>query len=177
MKLIVGLGNPGRKYAGTRHNVDALRQKLAETYSTPEWQLSKKFNADVCGTTIGGKKIILAKPMTFMNASGQATQLIAAFYKLTPRDIIVVHDEKDLPLGEIRHQFDRGAAGHNGVRSIMEYIGTPAFDRIRVGVASDNPKRMQDTASFVLSNFGILERKKIKLAVGESVEKILKLIS
>lgn len=181
MKLIVGLGNPGKKYTRTRHNmgflvVDELRAKLAESHSISDWQLSKKFNAEVCGTTIGGEKVILAKPMTFMNASGQSVQLIAAFYKMLPSDIIVVHDEKDLVLGTVKHHFDRGHAGHNGIKSIIEYIGTTKFDRIRVGVASENKRRMEDTASFVLSKFGLLERKKVQQTISESVHIITDLL-
>lgn len=180
MKCIVGLGNPGKKYTRTRHNVgflvvDALRDKLAETYTVSDWQLSKKFNAEVCGTSIGGEKIVLVKPMTFMNASGQAVQLIASFYKMLPKDVIVVHDDKDLMLGEVKHQFERGHAGHNGVRSIIEYLGTNKFDRVRVGVASENERRMRDTSKFVLSTFGLMERKKVKHMIEQSVETIINL--
>lgn len=181
MKLIVGLGNPGKKYARTRHNVgfmalDFLRTRLAEKYTVSDWELSKKFNAEMCGTTIGSQKIILLKPMTFMNASGQSVQLAAAFYKLMPKDIVVVHDDKDLPLGEIRCQFDRGAAGHNGVHSIAEQLSTKAFERVRIGIASEDQKRMADMSAFVLSNFALFERSKIKKLLQQAAEEILKKI-
>lgn len=180
MKLIVGLGNPGKKYARTRHNIgfkilDALHDTLAKEYPISDWNLSKKFNAEVCGVTVGNQKIILAKPMTYMNGSGQAVQLIAGFYKTVPQDIIVVHDDKDLILGEIRDQFDRGHAGHNGVRSIADTIGTNAFGRLRVGIGNEKKHSKEDTASFVLSNFGLMERKKanevIKRCVAELIRK------
>ena len=181
MKLIVGLGNPGKAYAKTRHNVgfmvvDACQEAL-RSFHISAWQLSKKFNATIAGCTIrGDEKIILAKPMTFMNDSGQTVQLLAQFYKLTHRDIIVVHDDKDLPLGEIKVQTNRGDAGHNGVKSVITHIGTQDFMRIRIGVASDNPKKMNNTAEFVLQKFGIFERKKAEAAIAQSVEEIKKLI-
>lgn len=180
MKLIVGLGNPGKKYEKTRHNVgfmvlDALRERLLE-YQISAWEMSKKFNAQICGCSIKGEKIILAKPQTFMNESGVAVSLIGHFYKIVPADLMVVHDDKDLKLGEIKIQSDRGHAGHNGVRSIIEHLSTQNFTRIRMGVASENEKKMQDTAIFVLSKFGLLERKKVKEVVKESVEEIMKIL-
>ncbi|MFH1946594.1 MAG: aminoacyl-tRNA hydrolase [Candidatus Magasanikbacteria bacterium] len=177
MKLIIGLGNPGKNYIKTRHNVgfmilDALREKL----DSSDWSLSKKFNAETSGCVVKGEKIILAKPMTFMNASGQAVQLITHFYKFAPVDIIVVHDDKDLKLGDVRVQEDRGAAGHNGVQSIIDHIGTQKFTRIRIGVASENEKKMRDTAKFVLNKFGYFEKKKVEEVINRSVEEIEKLI-
>jgi PTH1 family peptidyl-tRNA hydrolase len=181
MKLIVGLGNPGKKYAKTRHNVgfmivDALRETLTADPNLSHWELSKKFNAEVCGGTSGKQQFVLAKPMTFMNDSGQAVQLVAHFYKLTPADIIVVHDDKDLPLGAVKVQTDRGDAGHNGVRSIIAHIGTKEFTRVRIGVASDNERKMKDTAKFVLHKFGLLDKKKVAQTIGRAVEEIQTLI-
>lgn len=181
MKLIIGLGNPGKKYEKTRHNVgfmilDALKEKLSE-YQISNWELSKKFNAEICGCTIKGEKIILVKPQTFMNESGVAVSLIGHFYKLAPKDLIVVHDDKDLKLGEVKAQVDRGHAGHNGVRSIIEHLNTQNFLRVRVGVASDNEKKMQNTADFVLGKFGLLERSKVKEVIQKSVDEVMKIIS
>ncbi|OGH71692.1 MAG: aminoacyl-tRNA hydrolase [Candidatus Magasanikbacteria bacterium RIFCSPLOWO2_01_FULL_43_20b] len=180
MKLIVGLGNPGKIYAKTRHNagfmvLDKLREEFKEN-NISNWELSKKFNAEVCGCTISGNKIVLTKPMTFMNDSGQAVQLIAHFYKLTPADLIVIHDDKDIKLGEIKIQTNRSSAGHNGAQSIIDHIGTQNFTRVRVGVAPENPKKMSDTAKFVLNRFGLFERKKIEGAVKQTVKEVLGLI-
>ncbi len=180
MKLIIGLGNPGKRYEKTRHNVgfiilDKLYYSLHE-YDISNWELSKKFNAEICGCNIKGEKIILAKPMTFMNDSGQAVQMIAHFYKIVPEDIIVVHDDKDLRLSDVRTQEDRGPAGHNGIKSIIEHIGTQKFTRIRVGVASDNEKKMSDTAKFVLQKFGLFEKKKLEEVINKSVEEIKKML-
>lgn len=180
MKLIVGLGNPGKKYERTRHNVgflivEALREKLSE-FQISKWELSKKFNAEICGGSVNNQKILLAKPQTFMNESGVSVGLIGHFYKITPADLIVVHDDKDLKLGDVRVQVDRSHAGHNGVRSIIEHLGTQNFLRVRVGVASDNEKKMEDTAKFVLAKFGLLERSKVKETIQKSVDEIMKLL-
>lgn len=183
MKLIVGLGNPGKRYARTRHNVgfmvlDALHDELAKTCDMNDWSLTSKFNAEICGCTIhGSEKILLVKPTTFMNRSGEAVQMIAHFYKVPPKDLIVVHDEKDLPLGDIRIQGSRGHAGHNGIKSIINHIGTKDFTRVRVGIASSNPKKMNDTATFVLKKFGLTERGTLKKIIDESVFHILEVLS
>lgn len=180
MKLIIGLGNPGKKYEKTRHNVgflvlDALHEKLAKEQMSP-WEHSRKFRSEIAGATLNNEKIILAKPQTFMNESGVAVQQIANFYKLNSKDIIVVHDDKDIPLGEIKVQQDRGSAGHNGIKSIIEHIGTQDFLRIRVGVANDNAKQMENIADFVLSKFGLFEKGKLKLKIQHAVDEILKLL-
>lgn len=180
MKLIVGLGNPGKKYTKTRHNVgfmilDSLFDSIAETKGLSGWELSKKFNAEIVGFTENNEKIILAKPMTFMNLSGQAVHLLAHYYKIPPRDIVVVHDDKDLPLGEIKVQTNRGHAGHNGVKSIINSIGTEDFYRVRVGIASSNEKKMQNTPKFVLEKFGILEKSKLTKVIEGALYEIRKL--
>lgn len=172
MKLIVGLGNPGKKYERTRHNVgfmvlDRLHEAWG-SYQPSAWELSKKFNAVIAGCTIRSEKVVLVKPMTFMNASGEAVQLIAHFYKIPPADIILVHDDKDLPLGTVKFQRNRGHAGHNGVRSVIEHIGTQDFARYRVGVA--DPKQTRgDTADFVLGKFRLLERKPVRDMIEKTV--------
>ena len=140
MKLIVGLGNPGKKYARTRHNigfmtVDALHEALKE-YGSNNWELSKKFNAAVSGCTVHNEKIVLAKPMTFMNDSGQAVQLLMRYYKIPARDLIVTHDDKDLPLGTIKAQTDRRpqrrALDHRTPR-LAKFYPRPRWDREREG--------------------------------------------
>lgn len=181
MKLVIGLGNPGKQYEKTRHNIgfmvlDALQKELSE-YKINKWETSKKFNAEICGVTVShDNKIILAKPLTFMNDSGVAVQLIAHFYQMTHRDIIVVHDDKDIMLGEIKIQTDRSSAGHNGVESIITHIGTQDFTRVRVGIKRASERGMQDTARFVLSKFGLFERKKVNDVIERSVEEIKKIL-
>ena len=180
MHLIVGLGNPGKKYEKTRHNVgflvlDALHEKMQENHIS-KWEHSKKFNAEMSGVLYKNEKLILVKPQTFMNESGLSVASIAHFYKLTHRDLIVVHDDKDIPLGEIKVQRDRGSAGHNGIKSLIEHIGTQDFWRIRIGVASENPEKMKDISDFVLSKFGLFEKGTLKLKIQHAVDEILKLI-
>lgn len=190
MKLIVGLGNPGKQYQKTRHNIgfmvlDALQKEFEDSCDTgtpraslcgENWELSKKFNAETCGCTINNEKVILAKPMTFMNHSGQSTQLIMNFYKMKIGDLIVVHDDKDIKLGEIKVQADKNHAGHNGIKSIIEHIGTKNFTRVRVGVASENERKMSDTSRFVLGKFGLFEKKKADEVIKNSIEEIKKLV-
>lgn len=181
MKLIIGLGNPGKQYEKTRHNVgfmalDNLWKKLKETHEISKWELSKKFNAEISEARVGEEKIILAKPMTFMNDSGQAVQMILHYYQIETNNLLVVHDDKDLPLGTSKMQTDRGHAGHNGVRSIVEHIGTQNFSRLRIGVASANPKKMADISKFVLNKFGLFEKKELQKTLIEAVEQITKFI-
>ncbi|MFC1626899.1 aminoacyl-tRNA hydrolase, partial [Patescibacteria group bacterium] len=149
MKLIVGLGNPGKKYDGTRHNIGfAVVDRVCETlFSTkPIW------NKDASKTAIiiKHKDYIFAKPTTFMNVSGNAVQALSSFYKIKPVDIWIIHDEIDLPLGTIRIRTSGGSAGHNGVQSIIDRLGTDAFVRFRLGVG--NSER-SDTVDHVLSRF------------------------
>ncbi|MFZ2190494.1 MAG: aminoacyl-tRNA hydrolase [Candidatus Magasanikiibacteriota bacterium] len=179
MKLIVGLGNPGKQYQKTRHNIGFMVLDMLLKSLEPEkkWDLSKKFNAEICELNFNNQKIILAKPMTFMNASGEAVQLIAHYYKLTHEDLIVVHDDKDLKLGDIRVQTDRSDAGHNGIKSIIQHLGTQNFTRIRIGIASENEKKMKNTADFVLGKFGLFEKKKVEEIINKSIEEIKTLIT
>ena len=176
MYLILGLGNPGKRYEKTRHNVgfimlDALREAF-KIHGMADWSLSKKFNAEIAECAIVDKKIVLAKPMTFMNDSGQAAQLIAAYYKLSPADILVIHDDKDLPLGQIKIQTDRGHAGHKGVESVMAHLGTKEFMRARIGIANPDPKKMGDTAKYVLEKFSLGEKRILRQTIERAVNEI-----
>jgi len=177
MKLIAGLGNPGKQYKKTRHNVgfiilDSLQKELHGS----DWTLSKKFNAEISEIGTGENKTILAKPMTFMNNSGQAAGLIMHYYKIKPESLTVVHDDKDIKLGEIKMQSNKNHAGHNGIKSIIEHIGTKNFMRLRVGVASENERKMSDTSRFVLGKFGLFEKKKLEEITKKSIAEIKKLV-
>jgi peptidyl-tRNA hydrolase, PTH1 family len=178
MKLIVGLGNPGNLYKKTRHNVGfMILDTLNKTYGDGRWRTNKKFNADTSEITHNNEKFILAKPLTYMNASGQSIQMLMHFYKIEPKDIIIIHDEKDLPLGEFKIQKDRGHAGHNGIKSIIEHIGTKDFHRARIGIASKNEKKMNDTAKFVLGKFGIFEKHNIEKIYTNIIDSIFQTLS
>ena len=148
-RIIVGLGNPGRKYAGHRHNVGfQCLEHLAEA-----WGLSfskRKHKALLAQGQIAGLKAILAKPQTFMNLSGQAVERMARFYKVPPENILVIYDDLDLPVGKIRLRPDGGSGGHKGMKSIIEHLGSNGFPRLRVGIGRPTHG---DPVDYVLSNF------------------------
>lgn len=136
MKLIVGLGNPGKEYEMTRHNSGfCVLDAIAKDCNVDIAQ--KKFKAFIANTNIGGEKVILMKPQTYMNLSGEAVQEAMNFYKLTPKDILVIYDDLDLPVGKIRLRAQGSAGGQNGMKNIIRHIGTQEFDRIRVGIGKD----------------------------------------
>jgi len=163
MKLLIGLGNPGDRYKKTRHNVgfmalDYFSKEILEKQNSEEISKQEKFNAIIANaefvSSVGYReKLLLVYPQTFMNNSGVAVQEILSFYKLEPSDIIVIHDEIDLPLGTVRVTEDSGAAGHNGVKSIIEQLGTSKFKRIRIGIESRIENRIPPTDVFVLEPF------------------------
>jgi len=133
--IVVGLGNPGDKYLLTAHNVGFLAvEMLAKEFDCSEWKPMKKTNCDIAECTINGQKVTFAKPRTFMNESGIPVSALMKWYTTEPSDLIVIHDDTDLALGDMKIQSDRGAAGHNGVASIISHVGTKDFTRIRLGV-------------------------------------------
>ncbi len=158
IKLIIGLGNPGEKYAKTRHNigfmaVDAITAKF--NFSAGSGQA--KFNAEISEGSIDGKKTILAKPQTFMNGSGASAKAIADYYKIDIADIIVIHDDLDIALGAYKIARDRTSAGHKGVQSVIDILGTKDFTRIRIGIEAAESKTPIE--KFVLENFTKEEQK------------------
>ena len=177
MRLIVGLGNPGKQYNKTRHNIGFMvLDKLATKLNMSDFVLNKKFNSEITETKIDGRKIILAKPQTFMNESGIAVRSLVDFYKLDPTKIIVIHDDKDIELGKTKIQNEKSAAGHNGVQSIITHLNTNNFTRLRIGVANKHLAK-NDTAKFVLAKFGLLEKGKLNSVVNSAVEEIEKMIN
>ena len=137
MKLIVGLGNPGPKYALTRHNIGfILIDALAERCGAPAWRPDQRLDAELTEAELDGQKIILAKPTTFMNDSGLAVQKLVQAHRMKPADVWIIHDEVDLDVAEIRIK-QGGSAGSKGVQSVIEHIG-PDFHRIRVGIGQND---------------------------------------
>jgi PTH1 family peptidyl-tRNA hydrolase len=133
MFLVAGLGNPGEKYHLTRHNIgflflDYLAEKLRVNFSASKWQ------ADTAKTMIGNEQVLLLKPRTFMNLSGNAVAGAASFHKIPPEKIIVIHDDIDMPFGRVKVVVNRGTGGHNGIRSILSLLGSKDFIRIKVGI-------------------------------------------
>ena len=154
MQLWVGLGNPGAKYAANRHNIGWMAlDRIAADHGFGPWRA--KFQASLCDGVLGGQKVILLKPETFMNLSGQSVGEAMRFFKLTPADITVFHDELDLAPGKARVKTGGGHAGHNGLRSIHQHIGE-AYHRVRLGIG--HPGHKDRVAPYVLSDFATSEQ-------------------
>jgi PTH1 family peptidyl-tRNA hydrolase len=149
--LVVGLGNPGREYARNRHNVGWLVVDELARRHDGAWR--GKFGGQLAETRIEGHKVALLKPETFMNDSGRSVQAAARFFKLEPDSILVVHDESDLELGRLQARRGGGLAGHNGLRSVAQQLGSPDFLRLRVGVGRPGRGDPRPLADYVLSNF------------------------
>ena len=163
MKLIVGLGNPGPEYRQTRHNVGFMVVDALVDRWRLEGQWREKFDALLIKHLRGDDPVIVAKPLTFMNLSGQAVQAIAGFYKIEPADMLVIVDEAALPLGRLRARRDGSAGGHNGLKSLIQHLGTQAFPRLRVGVGRGANGR--DLSDHVLGRFDAGERDTVSAAV------------
>lgn len=170
MKLVVGLGNPGPQYEHTRHNVgfrvvDKFAKKMGWRWN------EQRSRAILASGMLGGEKIVLAKPLTYMNLSGQSVGELLRWYKLSPEDLLVVYDELDLPLGTIRLRPKGSAGGHNGIESIIAHLHTNEFPRLRVGIGRPANNRM-DGASYVLGIPPLDERILLDTAEDRAVEAI-----
>jgi peptidyl-tRNA hydrolase, PTH1 family len=181
-QLIVGLGNPGNKYAQTRHNVGFE----AIDHLAKRWQITlsdhKKFQGIAGEGLTGQQKIRLLKPQTFMNLSGQSVRAVLDWYKLDPTTVLVIYDDLDLPLGKLRMRLAGSAGGHNGMKSIISHLGTQAFPRLRIGIG----KSQDETIGHVLGKFAVAEAPIIRevlelssdavqLALRQGVEKSMSL--
>ena len=173
--LIVGLGNPGVAYENTRHNIGfQVLDQLGERQKKPIQRL--KFKALTNLFTISGEKVLVMKPVTYMNLSGEAVRPAADFYKIPPERILVVSDDTALPAGRLRIRKGGSAGGHNGLKSIIQHLGSDQFPRLRVGVGK-NPHPDYDMADWVLGKFTGEDKKKMDQAVeraAEAIECILK---
>lgn len=168
MKLVVGLGNPGAKYAATRHNVGFMVvDRLAK--QTGVSITKKQCSALTTIVTIAGEKVCLAKPQTYMNLSGDAVGCLLRYYKLTPCDLLVIYDERDLPLGKIRLREKGSAGGHRGMESIIEVLGTSDFPRLRIGIG--RPQEM-GAIDHVLGTFSAEERPVAAEAIARATEAV-----
>ncbi len=170
MLLVVGLGNPGREYEAHRHNVgfrvvDAIR----EAQGWPDYKA--KFSGVWTRGVLGACPVVLLKPQGYMNLSGESVQPAAAFLKIPPEGIVVVHDELDLEWKDVRIKAGGGHAGHNGVRSIIDRVGSSAFIRVRVGIGSPG-RAGRDAADWVLSSFEPVEREELPGVVAEAVRAV-----
>ncbi len=173
MKLIVGLGNPGEKYENTRHNLgfQVVEHFLKDTHSAKSsvWSKSAKLKSDFATFEFKTEKVVLSKPTTYMNNSGMAVSLLLSYYKIKPVDLWLVYDELDLPVGSMKIRFGGAAAGHHGVESVMEQVGTDKFWRFRLGIGASHDKehviskqKIKKAKEFVLGGFGHTDRGKVR---------------
>lgn len=172
--LVVGLGNPGEKYARNRHNIGFMViDHLAESSSI---RINKsKFKSLYGNGSVNKKKVHLIKPVTYMNKSGEAVKEIQRFYKIPVENIIVIHDEMDLPLGKVKIKTGGGTAGHNGLNSIATHLGSKDFTRIRIGVGKPNNKSSR--TGFLLSDFSSDETGMVTDSISTASEAVLEIIN
>lgn len=150
--LFVGLGNPGDQYDGTRHNIGfECLDAFAKANDFPAWTDKKDLKCRLTVSQLGGTRVVLAKPQTYMNLSGEAAQAVSSFYKVNPDSITAVYDELDVDFGQIRLRRGGGAAGHNGVKSLIQHLGED-FGRVRIGIGPKMPEQI-DSSAFVLQRF------------------------
>ena len=174
MYLVVGLGNPGKQYEATRHNMgfDTI-DVLVERHKIPQGGV--KFNAMYGSGFIGGEKVIFMKPLSFMNLSGESIRPLADYYKVDPEDILIVYDDISLAPGQLRIRAKGSAGGHNGIKSIIAHLGTQEFPRVKVGVG-EKPSRM-DLADYVLGHFSKEEQATMADAVKEAADAVCEIVN
>lgn len=175
MKIIIGLGNPDKKYNNTRHNIgfftlDNFLENNSKLFSS--FYEEKKFKAYISEGFLNNEKIILAKPLTYMNNSGDSVLLLKKYFNLKNEDICVIQDDKDLDFGKMKFKKDSGSGGHNGIKSIIDKLSGNDFFRIKIGVKNEKVEKM-DTADFVLSKFNKSE----EAFLNENMLDIIKLIN
>ncbi|MBI4457818.1 aminoacyl-tRNA hydrolase [Candidatus Uhrbacteria bacterium] len=172
MKLIVGLGNPGKEYAKTRHNAGIRAVRAFHTLQADVFDgWKEKFSAEISAGVVGGEKVALMFPQTFMNSSGDAVIQAAQFWKIAPADIVVVYDDFDLPLGSIRILPKGGPGGHNGIDSVLTRLGTKDVPRVRIGVRGPGTEKII-TEKYVLERFSDEEEKILAEALKKAAEAI-----
>ncbi len=174
MKLIVGLGNPGKEYENTRHNtgyifIDSFAEKLNISFD------KQKFNGLYAETTINGEKILLVKPLSFMNLSGEVVGKFVNFYKIDINDILVISDDLDMEVGRIRLRYKGSSGGHNGLKNIALHLNTEDFKRLKIGISNN---KLMDTKDYVLGKFSKEEKEvieKMKPTINELLQDFLNL--
>ncbi|MBB5870445.1 PTH1 family peptidyl-tRNA hydrolase [Allocatelliglobosispora scoriae] len=177
--LVVGLGNPGRQYAGNRHNVGFMIVDLIAKRLGAKFGRHNRAMADVAEARLGlggeAPRLVLAKPLTYMNLSGGPVAALAQFYKIEPAQVIAVHDELDIPFGQLRLKLGGGEGGHNGLRSMSKSLSTKDYLRVRFGVG--RPPGRQDPADYVLADFAGAERKELEFMVDRAADVVEELIT
>ncbi|MEV0110795.1 aminoacyl-tRNA hydrolase [Nocardia sp. NPDC050799] len=168
--LVVGLGNPGPAYERTRHNVgflvaDSLAQRVGGRFTA-----HKKSGADLLQARLDGRQVLIAKPRSYMNLSGRSVAALARFFSVPPTEVVVIHDELDIPFGEIRLKRGGGEGGHNGLRSVSGALTSKDYLRTRIGIG--RPPGRQDPADYVLKPFSSVERKELPIVVEQAADAV-----
>jgi PTH1 family peptidyl-tRNA hydrolase len=168
--LVVGLGNPGKEYAGNRHNVGFMVADLLASRVGGKFGRAKRAHAEVAEGRlgVGGPKLVLVKPLTYMNLSGAPVVSLAQFFKVPVANVIAVHDELDVPFGQVRAKRGGGEGGHNGLRSMSKSLASKEYARVRFGIG--RPPGRQDPADYVLSDFSGAERKELEFLVDRAAD-------
>ncbi|GAA0513775.1 peptidyl-tRNA hydrolase [Paractinoplanes deccanensis] len=168
--LVVGLGNPGKEYAGNRHNVGFMVADLLASRVGAKFGRSKRAHAEMAEGRLGfgGPKLVLVKPLTYMNLSGAPVVSLAQFFKVPVSNVIAVHDELDVPFGQVRAKRGGGEGGHNGLRSMSKSLSSKEYARVRFGIG--RPPGRQDPADYVLSDFSGVERKELDFLVDRAAD-------
>ncbi len=170
IKLIAGLGNPGQQYEKTRHNAGFLFVDYLADFAGARWMSANQFHGELAECNIAGNRLMLLKPMTFMNKSGASVGGLLRYYKLNPDDLLVAHDELELAGGIVKLKRDGGHAGHNGLRDIIANIGSRDFYRLRIGI--DRPTTGSNIADYVLSKMSLDERSALDKLFDATTRKI-----
>ena len=170
MKLVVGLGNPGKQYEKTKHNigfmvVDAIADSVPHTL----WREEQR--AEVCSITVAGEKVLLVKPQTFMNVSGESVGPLMRYYKIDPSDVYCIYDDMDLPVGKLRIRPNGSSGGHNGIKSLISHLGTENFPRFRVGIGRPLPQ--WTVIDHVLAPFSEESQEKVQKGIKDTVKAVL----
>lgn len=168
MKIVVGLGNPGPDYKETRHNIGyKVLEELAARHRVVRQE--SKYDSIIGETRINGHKVLLVKPLTYMNLSGKAVQPLVHWHKLDLSDLIVIYDDMDLPVGSLRIRAAGGSGGHKGIKSIMDRLNTDSFPRVRIGIGRPIER---DAANWVLGRFSGLEKEQMTIAVNKAADAV-----
>jgi peptidyl-tRNA hydrolase, PTH1 family len=169
--LLVGLGNPGNEYEQTRHNAGFLLLEQLAVRWKGSWKKERKFKSLVTRASVGGRSLILAKPQTFMNLSGEAVGPLARFYRVPPAQVLVAVDDADLPLGKVRLRPDGSSGGHHGLESVEQHLGTRKWPRLRLGIGRNDPVK-REIAGHVLGRFAAEEMEMFALVLSHATAQV-----
>jgi len=161
MKIIIGLGNPGLKYRQTRHNIGFMFVDEVASHYQKKWLISKSMRLEYCEVFIDDQKVILVKPITYMNLSGEAIRSVVSFYKASLTDLLIIYDDLDLEIGSFKIKPTGSSGGQKGMKSIIDCLGTSDIQRIRIGITSDSKPDKEKTVDYVLSKFSKSDKAKI----------------